>query len=64
MPGGTSPKDKARQLSRRDFARLAATGLTVAACPPAATLMGEAAPTLVMMDEEALLASAIFTMSF
>ena len=56
--------DEARQVSRRNVARLAATGLIVAACPPVATLIGEAAPTLAVMDEEALLASAVFTMSF
>jgi hypothetical protein len=60
----TPSKDDRTQLSRRDFARLAATSLAVAACPPAASLTGEAAATLAVMDEEALLASAIFTMSF
>ncbi|HLG88439.1 MAG TPA: hypothetical protein VKZ79_14735 [Alphaproteobacteria bacterium] len=64
MSDAAPPKDKIPPpLSRRDFTRLAATSLAVVACPPAAGLMGEAAATLVVMDEEALLASAIFTMS-
>jgi hypothetical protein len=55
------------RTSRRDFARLSALGAGVAvigAYLPEVVLAGGAAPAIAAIDEEAVLASAIFTMSF
>ena len=64
MPTSPIQTNEGRPLSRRDFARLAAASLSVAAAPPQAAVLGELAPSLAVVDEEVLRASAVFTMSF
>ena len=57
------PENGAARLTRRDLARSAAASLAMAACPGTAVLLAEPAPAAPVPDEEALRASAVFTMS-